>query len=179
MTKLNKEDLLIAMSAHVRSHGLSGASLRPLARASGTSDRMLIYHFGNKEGLITALLSHLADEIASALRAALPAEPAKSDAEAFTEVLSLLRTPTFRPYLRIWFDMLSGATGEDTAFWDASQRVAEDMLNWIVSRLPDTGRSERARAQVMLTLIQGVLVLDAAGMGDTATSALKQLSFNA
>jgi AcrR family transcriptional regulator len=56
-TRMNKADLLAAMAAHVRLMGLAGASLRPLAKAAGTSDRMLIYHFGTKAALLTALLA--------------------------------------------------------------------------------------------------------------------------
>jgi len=34
----------------VLEHGLIGLSLRPLAAALGTSDRMLLYHFRDKDG---------------------------------------------------------------------------------------------------------------------------------
>ena len=37
--------------AYVAEHGLAELSLRKLAAAIGTSHRMLIYHFGSKEGL--------------------------------------------------------------------------------------------------------------------------------
>ena len=51
---MTKDSLLPLLTAHVLAHGLGGASLRPLAKAAGTSDRMLIYHFGTKEALIRA-----------------------------------------------------------------------------------------------------------------------------
>ena len=38
------------------SEGLIGLSLRPLAKAVGTSDRMLIYHFGSRAGLVAAII---------------------------------------------------------------------------------------------------------------------------
>lgn len=38
------------------SHGLAGASLRPMAAALGTSDRMLIHYFGTKDVLIERVL---------------------------------------------------------------------------------------------------------------------------
>ena len=103
---LNKADLLAAMAAHVRHVGLAGASLRPLARAAGTSDRMLIYHFGNKANLIEALLARLADEMLGAMNAILPNAPAASEADLIGEIIALYRTPTFQPYRRIWFDIL-------------------------------------------------------------------------
>ncbi|MDT7648160.1 MAG: hypothetical protein QOC75_5160, partial [Pseudonocardiales bacterium] len=36
--------------------GISDLSLRQLADALGTSHRMLIYHFGSKEGLLTEVV---------------------------------------------------------------------------------------------------------------------------
>jgi AcrR family transcriptional regulator len=37
-------------------HGLIGLSLRPLAAAIGTSDRMLLYHFADKDDLVATVL---------------------------------------------------------------------------------------------------------------------------
>jgi AcrR family transcriptional regulator len=53
---LPRERLLDAAIAHVAAHGLHDLSLRELAAAIGTSHRMLIYHFGSKEGLMRAIV---------------------------------------------------------------------------------------------------------------------------
>ncbi|NHA69327.1 TetR/AcrR family transcriptional regulator [Phycicoccus flavus] len=37
-------------------HGLVGLSLRPLAAALGTSDRMLLYHLGSKDALVVEVI---------------------------------------------------------------------------------------------------------------------------
>lgn len=44
---------------YVLSHGIVDLSLRPLAKALGTSARMLIYHFGSREGLMRGILEGL------------------------------------------------------------------------------------------------------------------------
>ncbi|WP_238473534.1 TetR/AcrR family transcriptional regulator [Nocardioides cavernaquae] len=41
---------------YVLEHGLIGLSLRPLAAELGTSDRMLLYHFGSKDELVADVL---------------------------------------------------------------------------------------------------------------------------
>ncbi len=58
--RLPKNQLLSALGAYVLENGLAGASLRPLARAAGTSDRMLIYHLGTKERMVEAVIAHIA-----------------------------------------------------------------------------------------------------------------------
>jgi AcrR family transcriptional regulator len=52
-----REDLLEKVTDHVLEHGLIGLSLRPVAAAVGTSDRMLIYHFGSRDALVSAVVA--------------------------------------------------------------------------------------------------------------------------
>ena len=52
-----RERLLAAVLEHARSGGLGDVSLRGLAAAIGTSHRMLLYHFGSREGLVAAVVA--------------------------------------------------------------------------------------------------------------------------
>ncbi len=47
-----RERLLDAAIEHFSRHGIGDTSLRGIAEAVGTSHRMLIYHFGSREGLL-------------------------------------------------------------------------------------------------------------------------------
>ena len=69
-----REDLLDQVTDHVLEHGLIGLTLRPLAAAIGTSDRMLIYHFDNRDALVSEVVER-ATERAIAVVKALPAAP--------------------------------------------------------------------------------------------------------
>jgi AcrR family transcriptional regulator len=51
-----REELAEAATDYALEHGLIGLSLRPLAEALGTSDRMLLYHFHDKDELIATIL---------------------------------------------------------------------------------------------------------------------------
>jgi AcrR family transcriptional regulator len=57
MSEAPREKLLAATVAYVARHGLADLSLRTLAEAIGTSHRMLVYHFGSKEGLLAEVVS--------------------------------------------------------------------------------------------------------------------------
>jgi AcrR family transcriptional regulator len=52
-----REKLLNAVIEHAADHGLADRSLRTIADAIGTSHRMLIYHFGSREGLLAAVVA--------------------------------------------------------------------------------------------------------------------------
>lgn len=51
-----RDELAEQATDYVLEHGLIGLSLRPLAARLGTSDRMLIYHFGGKDALIAEVI---------------------------------------------------------------------------------------------------------------------------
>ena len=51
-----RERLLAGAIEHVAEHGVGNLSLRGLAAALGTSHRMLIYHFGSRDGLLIEVI---------------------------------------------------------------------------------------------------------------------------
>ena len=58
---------LDAMADHLLAHGLAGSPLRALAAAAGTSDRMLLYYFSDRDDLLAALLRHVAQRMTDML----------------------------------------------------------------------------------------------------------------
>lgn len=63
-----------AATDYVLAHGLIELSLRPLAAALGTSDRMLLYHFDGKDDLVAAVLHTSNERSIEHLRALPPAD---------------------------------------------------------------------------------------------------------
>lgn len=58
-----KEALVESVVAYLLEHGLADLSLRPLAAATGTSARLLIYHFESKEGLLAEVLETMQTQL--------------------------------------------------------------------------------------------------------------------
>lgn len=54
-----KTELLDALIAYLQRHGLADLSLRPMAAATGTSARLLIFHFRSKERLLAEVLEEM------------------------------------------------------------------------------------------------------------------------
>lgn len=143
-----------------------------MALAAGTSDRMLIYHFGSKENLIAQLLEHLSSEMAAQLDNALPPEPVASETGLIAGIMALLRSDQFKPYMRLWFDIVSAAAHGQTAHLDAARQILDTYLDWIARRHP-AGAEGAPRA---LTIIEGLLVMDAVGCSRVADQAIARLS---
>jgi AcrR family transcriptional regulator len=89
-----RDELADAATDYALEHGLIGLSLRPLARALGTSDRMLLYHFEDKDDLVATILRTTSERSVRSLRD-LPLSPGLRHA-----VLDLWRAVTTGPQQR-------------------------------------------------------------------------------
>ena len=67
-----RQELAEAATDYVLEHGLIGLTLRPLAAAIGTSDRMLLYHFRDKDDLLATVLTTSNDRSVRGIRALAP-----------------------------------------------------------------------------------------------------------
>lgn len=174
-SRLSREALLPLLARHVLEHGLAGASLRPLAKAAGTSDRMLIYHFGSKDGLVTALLEHVAGMYSDALEMAYPDEPAASRRECAQRLLAIGRAPMFAPFLRLWWEIVAGAAKGDAAYRASAAAMMDSQLAWFAAHLPPDDPDPVAGAKLVALAVEGALMMDAVGRGDVAEAGLAAL----
>lgn len=62
-----KQELTDALIAYLVHHGPADLSLRPMAAATGTSARLLIFHYGSKERLLTTVLEAMQDRLKAAI----------------------------------------------------------------------------------------------------------------
>jgi AcrR family transcriptional regulator len=62
-----KEELLRQLTDHLVRRGIADLSLRPMAAAVGTSARLLIFHFGSKERLLTEVLEAMQEGLQRSL----------------------------------------------------------------------------------------------------------------
>ena len=111
--------------------GLIGLSLRPLARAVGTSDRMLIYHFGSRAGLVAAIIDEATNRSVGYLRGLPASRSVRAGVlrlwQAYTE------PPLYACNLIYVQAAASGYLGEEpyrSAVRDSNARWAAAMRDW-------------------------------------------------
>src|SRR3954449_4776723 len=108
-----RERLLAAAMEHVAEHGVGHLSLRALAAALGTSHRMLIYHFGSKEGLLVEVIRTVEARQRAALaeleRAAGGAPAGAMPAEVMRAFWARLADPALWPLERLFFEVYGQA----------------------------------------------------------------------
>ncbi len=162
-----RRDALVGASlAYVLRRGVADLSLRPLAAAVGTSDRMLLYHFGSKRALIERVI-----ELASADLAGMVLDEVSAggtSAERLERLWVRLASDAAAPYIRLWFEVqglaamrrepyVTTVPGLVRAWTDLSAAILADL------GLPDD--QARRAATVEVAAIQGLL-LDLLATGD-------------
>jgi len=96
-----RADLARAATDYALAHGLVGLSLRPLAAAIGTSDRMLLYHFSGKDDLLATMLRESNDRSVAAIRELPPAEGVR---EAVRQLWAAVTSPTLDRCQRMYVE---------------------------------------------------------------------------
>ncbi|MGA9595102.1 MAG: TetR/AcrR family transcriptional regulator [Acidimicrobiia bacterium] len=161
-----RQDLLDRVIAYVAANGMIDASLRTLASGIGTSHRMLIYHFGSREGLIAAIVTTIETQQRVALEDL--AEVADSPTALVRMQWAQLTDPALLPFIRLFFEVLAYASRGQPG---TEEFVANLTEPWIRVASDVSARlgiePNEAELRLGVAVVRGLLVEIAAG-GDVA-----------
>lgn len=158
------EELRGAIVQYLTKHGLAGLSLRPLAKAVGSSPRVLLYYFGSKEKMVIEVLA----EVRKRQRACYGQVQAASFAEACHTIWKQMRAPDSEPLFRLFFEAYGIALRHPQLYQAFLSATVEDWLRLIADPLCREGcpcRKARAFATVVLAGLRGFM-LDYCATGD-------------
>ncbi len=172
-TSQARERLLAAAVEQAMRGGIADLSLRELAAAIGTSHRMLLYHFGSREGLLAAVASAVED----AQRANLPDEGITTMADA-RRAWRHFSDPGLWPAERLFFELyahaLLGRPGTE-GFLEANVEpwISAIAAVWVKAGIDNS--TARAEARLAMAVTRGLLLdLLATGDRDGTTEAFEQ-----
>jgi AcrR family transcriptional regulator len=162
-----RETLLEAAVDHLAEHGAGELSLRALATALDTSHRMLIYHFGSKEGMLVEVARTVERRQRAAL-AELDLDPELSAAEIARRFWRRLADPALRTHERLFFELYGQALQGTPGTVEFLDGIVEDWLAPVAElcrRFGLTGADATAHARLGLAVSRGLL-LDLVTTGD-------------
>jgi AcrR family transcriptional regulator len=154
-------ELAQAAAGYLLAHGVGGLSLRPLAAATGTSARLLIYHFGSKERLLIEAMGIIRARARAEVAAMLSAPAGRDDlGELVRGFWRWCTAKRNRPYLRLVFEV-HGLALQDPARYAGYLHGA--IAHWIellgAALAPGFGRRRaRATATLIVGAIDGLLM---------------------
>jgi AcrR family transcriptional regulator len=150
-----RDRLLAAAVEQAMNGGIADLSLRELATAIGTSHRMLLYHFGSREGLLVAVASAVEDAERAIL---LSWGTTADDARRYWRRIS---DPRLWPMERLFFELyvhaLRGRPGTEGFLGRAVEPWVEQLAAAIAGAGTDQ-RTARAQARLGLAVARGLLL---------------------
>lgn len=154
-----RQGLLDACTDYALEHGLPDR-LRPLAEATGASNRMLIYHFGSRDQLLREILVQARRRQVDVFTELLRLRADEPYLATLARAWSAISGPEGASYLRV-FSRLHDSAG--APLWPGFRRAATtDWLPPLEQGMGSLGRPELAT--VVLAVIRGLLMdLDATG----------------
>lgn len=159
------------LADYLLENGLHAASLRPMAAASGTSDRMLLYYFADKNEILTVTLTVIAERLVQLLNDALPGVQPYS--ELLPKVTGLLLSPSVKPYMQIWLELVALASRNQEPYRTIAGQVADGFLQWTAGRLLVQNEDQRIpTAALLLATVDGLALFNALGRDAIVTAAL-------
>jgi AcrR family transcriptional regulator len=173
-TEIKRQLILNNIADYLLASGMKDASLRQLAAKIGTSDRMLLHYFSDKEELMNAALHLVAARLIVLL------ESTRSKQMPFETLIpylaEMIKDHRVRPYLRLWLELVAMSTVSETYLMIARQ-ICDSFYEWIVSVLKVEKDEERApMAAFAFATIEGFVLLDSLGYGAKVSSALIGIS---
>lgn len=155
-----RQRLLDAAIEYVAANGMSEVSLRALAAALGTSHRMLIFHFGSKEGLWVEIIRSVEQRQRELLGQILP-DPSQPVGEAMRVWWKHISDPSLWPNERLFFEIYGQALQGRPHTTELLDGIVDDWLDPIteinvsLGLVPDVAR---AHARLGVAVTRGLLL---------------------
>ena len=157
-----RDQLLERVMAFAAAEGIAGRSLREIAAGAGTSHRMLLYHFGSREGLLAAIVATIEAqqrEVMTALTSS-----AGTPREVMLGLWEQLTRPELLPFVRLFFEVF-GLLAQDTP--DTRPLRASLTAPWVTEGLAGAARlglaGDAAELRVGIAVTRGLLLELVAG----------------
>ena len=167
-----RAEIVERLTDYVLAEGLSASSLRPLAKAAGTSDRMLLYYFKDKAEIIAAVLQLISARLVLMLAQRAAPQPMPID-DLRRQFADILFVDELWPYMRIWLEVASKAAMGDPFYRAVGEQIGRGFLEWGKAQLQsDTDAQRDVDAAKLLVSIEGMLVLKSLGLDDVVADAL-------
>jgi AcrR family transcriptional regulator len=143
------EELRSAIVEYLVKHGLSGLSLRPLAKAVGSSPRGLLYYFGSKEKMVVQVLA----EVRKRQRASYGEVQGTSFAEVCRTIWKSISAAESERLFRLFFEAYGIALRQPKLYKEFLHATIEDWLELMADPLCREGvKREEARAFATVVL---------------------------
>jgi AcrR family transcriptional regulator len=153
-----RDRLVAAAVEQAMQGGIIDQSLRQIATAIGTSHRMLLYHFGSREGLLAAICNTVNEAYAGTV------DQWQDPQDLFEHFTNPDAWPFERLFIELYAHALFGGPGSEEFLEASVQRWIDGLAGQLVRQGADEA-SARIQARIHLAVARGLL-LDVLATGE-------------
>ncbi len=174
---LKKQDYVVRIAGFMLEQGISACSLKKMAEAASTSDRMLMHYFKDKDEIMLLALSHISQE----MMALLMSNPnLRLSFEAFIPfLLESIENEHFKPYFDIWFELIHLASVQSIPYASVAKEIGDTYWQWLIrTNIVDSEEWLEEKTALLFAFVEGLVLLNKMGMhdkGKLAATAMLQL----
>jgi AcrR family transcriptional regulator len=151
----NERDRLLGLTVdHVLAHGVASLTLRGLATAIGSNNRMLLYYFGSKEQLTMDALHSASSRFPRFRRISCDLRTSAEDLETrLSRAWDGISAAETRPFARLFFEVFGLAVNRPDVYGAWLENVAHEL----VADVAATFEREGVRGAIAETLAREVV----------------------
>lgn len=171
---LKKHAILEVLSKYILENGIKIASLRNMAEAASTSDRMLLHYFKDKEEIMTLTLAFITEKFIEIL------EKTRVKKMSFKDLMPYLygsiKTIELKPYIRLCLELISLSANKDEPYYSIARQIGDTFYEWIDKAIIIKDHNEREEILSMaLVTVEGFVVLNALGFDCRIEKAMSRI----
>ena len=162
-----REDLLNASIEYLLERGVADLSLRPLAAKVGSKARLLVYHFGSKDALVTDAMIVVRNRVQQNFAALVKNDHGQKPSEMMRAFWNWAISKDHERYLRLFFEVHGLALQKPKRYGRYLSGAITSWVEMMASVLPKTllPTMRRALATLAVSTVVGLL-MDYLASGD-------------
>jgi AcrR family transcriptional regulator len=162
-----RDELLDASIEYMLQHGVADLSLRPLAAKVGSKARLLIYHFGSKDSLVTEAMIIVRDRVQKAFAAMVENGHGHTASQIISAFWHWATSKQHQRYLRLFFEVHGLALQKPVRYGRYLEGAVTTWVEMMAVVLPARMSLQKRRALATLAVSSVVgLLLDYLSSGD-------------
>ncbi len=147
-----KEKILTDTVKYLLEYGISNLSLRPLAKSMGTSDRMILYYFKNKEELVSSAVKLVAEGIISLVKRDLERLELKSETNFIDVIWNLFIDPKNRNATCLFFEIDILMMREPNLYGETAKYLMSEWNELIKQGLIKSGLTKKVALEIYISI---------------------------
>jgi len=149
-----RDELIDKIITWLEQHGVAGLSLRPLAEEVGSSARLLVYHFGSRDGLLDVVFGEIRKRLQDSFTHHLGRNTAGAEVMMAFWLWAIRRENI--GMVQLLFEVQILTLHDPARYGRFLKSGSQGWLELIESALP-ASKDRRARATLCMAVIDGLL----------------------